>query len=344
MSIVWPRFDIRILTLPSGSARVARLPNPVFRAEVGNSQRALSSSKVSTPGEPSIHSVFEKVTGTWQYIIADPETKTAAIIDSVLDYDPVGLAITTRSADGLLDLAKKNGYKIDWILETHAHADHLTAAAYLQRQLEKTQSHRPQIGIGKRINQVQENFGAKYKVPKKEYEPVFDKLFDDDEVFEIGNLKAMAIHLPGHTPDHLGYKVGDNVFCGDTVFNADVGTARCDFPGGSVESLWESTRKLLKMPDNVKIWTGHDYPPDNRAEPMPFMTVKEHKEQNKHIKEGTTKDDFVTMRTERDASLKAPRLLHQSLQINIRAGHLPQPNEAGTRLLHTPLKLNTESF
>lgn len=158
--------------------------------------------------EPIIHDVFETKTGTWQYVVADPSTSSAVIVDPVLDYDPVTQAITTSTADALLDLVKEKGYKIDWILETHAHADHLTAATYLQRRLAETQDHKPPIGIGKRIEQVQERFGSRYGVSVKEFNGVFDKLFDDDETFSIGNLKATAIHLPGHTPDHLGYKIG----------------------------------------------------------------------------------------------------------------------------------------
>lgn len=162
------------------------------------------------PGpEPVIHHEFEPVTGTWQYIVADPATKRAAIIDPVLDYEPATLLITTSTADSLLSLVKEKGYTIDWILETHAHADHLTAASYLQRSLEQEQAgHKPLIGIGKRIGQVQTLFGERYGVPPKEYATVFDKLFDDDESFSIGSLEAATTHLPGHTPDHLGYRIG----------------------------------------------------------------------------------------------------------------------------------------
>ncbi|KAF2278363.1 Metallo-hydrolase/oxidoreductase [Westerdykella ornata] len=301
--------------------------------------RAAYSYVANPPQEPLIQNVFEDVTGTWQYVVVDPETKAAATIDAVLDYDPVTLAVDTRTADGLLALIDQHGYKVQWILETHAHADHLSAAAYLQDRLAEKQGERPPIGIGKRIGQVQQLFGRRYGVPSEEYEDVFAKLFDDDEVFEIGNLKAKAMHLPGHTPDHLGYKIGDNVFCGDTIFHVDIGTARCDFPGGSASDLWDSARRLLSLPDHVKIWMGHDYPPGNRRKPVACLTVKEHRELNKHLKNGITRDEFLTMRREKDYILKEPRLLHQSLQINIRAGHLPEPTEAGLQLLHTPIKL-----
>lgn len=312
---------------------------PTQNPHIGVKGQASYSTKAAVSQEPTIHSAFESKTGTWQYVVADPSTMTAVIIDPVLDYNPATQVVTTQTADSLLSLVKEKGYKVAWILETHAHADHLTASSYLQKRLAQQQGHRPPIGIGKRIRKVQELFGKRYGVPAEEYEGAFDKLFDDDEEFEIGNLRATAIHLPGHTPDHLGYKIGDNVFCGDSVFHTDIGTARCDFPGGSANNLWNSARKLLGLPDHTKIWTGHDYPPDGRGEPVPFMSVKDHKDQNKHLKNGISEEDFVALRKERDATLGEPRLLHQSLQINIRAGRLPEPTEAGQRLVHVPLKL-----
>lgn len=190
---------------------------------------------------------------------------------------------------------------------------------------------------------MQSLFSKRYGVPEEEVKSVFGHLFDDDEVFRIGNLEAKAIHLPGHTPDHLGYKIGDNVFCGDSLFNADIGTARCDFPGGSAHDLYHSGRKLLQsLPDEAKIWTGHDYPPEDRKEPVPCLTVREHRERNKHLRDGITEEEFVKARQERDRNLAAPRLLHQSLQVNIRAGKLPGENESGLRLLHLPVKIKTD--
>ncbi|KAJ6095695.1 hypothetical protein N7486_006441 [Penicillium sp. IBT 16267x] len=290
--------------------------------------------------EPTIHPIFEHVTGTWQYIVSDQSTRSAAIIDPVLNYNPVTQAITTDSADALLSFVKEKGYRIEKILETHAHADHLTAASYLQKQLFQTQGFKPPIGIGKRIAQVQRLFGQRYGIQREEYKTVFDKLFEDDESFQIGNLTAKAIHLPGHTPDHLGYQIGDNVFCGDSLFHADIGTARCDFPGGDAKDLFQSSRKLLALDDHVKIWPGHDYPPEGRDYPIPWMSVADHRKQNKHVGGVVSEKEFVTLRTERDAKLNAPRLLHQSLQVNIRAGQLPRPMSSGYRMLHLPLKLN----
>ncbi|CZR70172.1 probable metallo-beta-lactamase domain protein [Phialocephala subalpina] len=301
--------------------------------------RSSYSTATTIPKEPIIHSIFETKTGTWQYLVADPSTLSAVIIDPVLDYDPVSQVISTDTADSLLSMVSEEGYKVDRILETHAHADHLTAAFYLQNKIARTQGHRLPISIGKRIRQVQQLFGKKYGVKAEEYEGVFDKLFDDDETFNIGNLTATAIHLPGHTPDHLGYKIGDNVFCGDSIFHADIGTARCDFPGGSANNLFGSGRKLLAMPDHVRIWTGHDYPPSDRDTPMAFMSVRDHRNQNKHLKESITEEDFIHLREERDAKLGEPRLLHQSLQINIRGGRLPKLTELGHSFLHLPLKL-----
>ncbi|KAJ5380882.1 Glyoxylase B2, partial [Penicillium cataractarum] len=301
-------------------------------------QQARYSTTATTTKQPTIHNIFESKTGTWQYIVADPATSKAVIIDPVLDYDPCTQTITTTSADALLTLVKEKGYTIDRILETHAHADHLTASSYLQRQLTQTQGFKPPIGIGKRIEQVQRLFGQRYGLAKDEWLGVFDKLFDDDETFVVGELSAKAIHLPGHTPDHLGYQIGDNVFCGDSLFHADIGTARCDFPGGDAKHLYQSGRRLLSLDDHVKIWPGHDYPPGGR-EPIPWMSVRDQRDQNKHLSDVVSEEEFVEMRRERDRNLSAPRLLHQSLQVNIRAGRLPRVEE-GHRMLRLPLKLN----
>lgn len=200
-------------------------------------------------------------------------------------------------------------------------------------------------------------FGQRYGIAKEEWSGIFDKLFEDDETFSIGELTATAIHLPGHTPDHMGYQIGgkhslltthyypdrstkmttDNVFCGDSLFHADIGTARCDFPGGNANHLFTSGRKLLTLSDDVRIWPGHDYPPDGR-DPVPWMSVREQKEQNKHLREAVTEEEFVSMRMERDETLAQPRLLHPSLQINIRAGRLPVPRD-GRRMMCLPLRV-----
>ncbi|KXJ89557.1 putative metallo-beta-lactamase domain protein [Microdochium bolleyi] len=296
--------------------------------------------------EPEVVELFEPVTGTWQYIVADPANRAAVIIDSVLDYNPATATISTGSADALLAVIADRNFRIEMILETHAHADHMTAASYLQAKLARSQaSGPPLIGIGKRIQQVQQLFGQKYGIEAHEYAGVFDKLWEDDEEFAIGALRARAVHLPGHTPDHMGYHVGNNVFVGDSIFQVDVGSARADFPGGNAEDIFRSCRKLLALPGDTKIWVGHDYPPAGRDGPRPYATVAEHRQQNKHVRDGVSRDEFVQLRQDRDRGLAEPKLLHQALQINIRAGRLPAPRGAGDdRLLHVPIKLDGEAW
>ncbi|OIW22650.1 putative metallo-beta-lactamase domain protein [Coniochaeta ligniaria NRRL 30616] len=311
--------------------------------------------RVASPAvEPVIHHVFEKQTGTWQYLVADPATQNAVIIDPVLDYDATTRTISSQTADSMLSLVQESGYHIAMILETHAHADHLTAAAYLQARLAALQGDqsRPPIAIGKRIVDVQKQVGATYGVPTAEYEGAFDKLFDDDDVFMVGDLSVAVMHLPGHTPDHIGYKIADNVFCGDSLFQADLGSARCDFPGGSATLLYNSARRRLLdvLPGDVKVWTGHGFrsssaPED--AKPMPYTTIRDHRAQNKHLKDGVSESEFVAQRRERDTGLPEPRLIHESLQWNIRAGRLPEPsggagNRGKYRMLSLPLKLGKD--
>ncbi|PNS14564.1 hydroxyacylglutathione hydrolase [Sphaceloma murrayae] len=278
-----------------------------------------------TSPEPVVRSVFESVTGTWQHIVTDPVTKSTAIIDPVIDYDPAKNEITTSSADRLLDIVTDQQLLVSWILETHAHADHLTAAHYLRGTLATSQAHRPSIAIGHGISGVQRRWAERYGIPKHEYEGAFDHTFHDGETFQIGELTVRVLHLPGHTPDHIGYLIGSNVFTGDSIFNPDVGSARTDFPEGSATQLWSSMKKLLALPDHYKLYTGHDYPPEGRqvesgqGKEMPYSTVKEQKESNKHVKNGTQQDDFVAWRQQRDSSLAQPRLINQALQWNIRA-------------------------
>ncbi|KAK3898111.1 hypothetical protein C8A05DRAFT_38312 [Staphylotrichum tortipilum] len=286
--------------------------------------------------EPLVHSIFEPQTSTWQYVVADPTTKAAVIIDPVLDFDPARNAVTTASADALLALVHEHGYTVDRLLETHVHADHLTAAKYLQHRLAESQGaeRRPALGIGKRIGGVQERFAEKYKIAKEELEGAFDKLYDDDEVFAVGELEAKAVHLPGHTPDHMGYLIGANIFCGDSIFNADVGSARCDFPGGNADDLFKTATKLFTLPSHYLLHTGHDYPPSPRSTPLAATSVADQMASNKHLSQGTSKEEFVAWRTERDASLAAPRLIDQALQVNIRGGGMPRDG-----LLHMPVKV-----
>ncbi|KAK0731936.1 beta-lactamase-like protein [Lasiosphaeris hirsuta] len=301
---------------------------------------------VSQP--PNVESIFEPNTGTWQYIVSDAVTNDAVVIDSVLDYEASTNAIGNANAERLLTLIKERGYNIVAILETHAHADHLTAARYLQQRLLRRGKPSPPICIGKRIAQVQHTFAIKYGVPEAEYAGAFDRLLDDDDDIRIGRLHCKVLHLPGHTPDHIGYVIGHNVFVGDSLFLPDVGSARCDFPGGDARTLFRSvTEKLYALPDHYRIFVGHDYPPGvnvkgDRTEPRAFATVAEQRRDNKHIRGGVNESEFIAWRTERDATLAEPRLMHQSLQFNIRGGRLPEASEHGHRFLHLPLKVSDE--
>lgn len=291
--------------------------------------------------EPIIHSIFEKQTSTWQYIVACPESRQAVIIDPVLDFEPSKLEITTASADGLLEFAASQNYIVVRLLETHAHADHLTSAYYIQQKLLAANNHQVPICTGHRIRQVQKTFAEKYGVPQKELDQAFDHLFQDDEVFSIGCVTAQSLHLPGHTPDHSGYSIGKNVFTGDSIFNPDVGSARCDFPNGDADTLYQSMQKLLSLPQDYKLFTGHDYPPaDSGREPMPYVTVKQQLSGNKHVNREVKREEFVNWRTERDSGLNEPRLLHQALQVNIRGGRLPQsPDQSQRTFLLMPIKI-----
>lgn len=300
---------------------------------------------ITMPNPPKVHDCFEPKTNTWQYVVADPSTREAVIIDSVLDYDPSSNTFSTETADSLLDLIDQHHYGVSHILETHVHADHPTAAHYLQEKLKQRGQTEAKICTGKRIHLIQIAVAARYGIDPAELENAFDHLFDDDEQFLIGNINAHVLHLPGHTPDHIGYVIGENVFTGDSIFNPDVGSARCDFPGGSAHELYNSMQKLLSFPSHYRLYTGHDYPPDGRdvsehgQKWKAYTTVQEQKSTNKHVKQGTTKEDFVKWRTDRDEGLAEPRLLHQSLQINIRGGHLPKPTQEGYRFINVPIKV-----
>jgi glyoxylase-like metal-dependent hydrolase (beta-lactamase superfamily II) len=296
--------------------------------------------------QPTIDTIFEPNTSTWQYIVSDPTTKDAVIIDSVLDYNPTTNTISNTNAESLLALISDRGYNIVAILETHAHADHLTAARYLQQTLLRRGKPLAPICIGALITSVQHTFAAKYRVDPHEYDGVFDRLLSDASTLPIGKITCRVLHLPGHTPDHVGYLIGSNVFVGDSLFQPDVGSARCDFPGGDARALFHSIKtKLYSLPDDYRIYVGHDYPPggpDGRTEPRAFTTVAEQRRTNKHVRDGVEEDQFIAWRNERDSSLAEPRLLHQSLQFNIRGGRLPEASEHGHRFLHVPLRVSDD--
>ncbi|PKY01198.1 Metallo-hydrolase/oxidoreductase [Aspergillus campestris IBT 28561] len=288
--------------------------------------------------EPIVHTVFEPTTGTWQYVVACPSTRAAAIIDPVLDFDLASATITTRSADSLLALVKEHNYTVAYLLETHAHADHLTAAAYLQEKLVASGQPRAPICIGARIRTVQETAAQKYHIPESELAQAFDRLLADDDQLPLGNLSITLLYLPGHTPDHMGYRIQDNIFTGDSIFNPDVGSARCDFPGGDARALFHSMKTLLSLPPHVRLYTGHDYPPapateaDAKRAPLAYVTVADQKERNKHAKDGSAEEDFVQWRADRDSGLNEPRLLHPALQVNVRGGRMP----VGMEMAMTP--------
>lgn len=319
-------------TSPSAARLVA--PSPIRAAAIPK--------EGTTPSDPAIpfrthsskegvvaHTFFHSPTSTWQYVVADSETKDAILIDIALDFDPATSSITTTTADALLRFVDSQGYKVNKILETHAHADHLTAAQYLKQRLQAP------VGIGKGIKAVQARFGDIYGIPKAELDCAFDELLEDGESFSLGRSQCSVVHLPGHTPDHVGYRCGSFIFVGDSIFLPDVGSARADFPGGSVSDLYESAQKLLALPDDVRIFSGHDYPTEGRAHSC-SSTVAEQKAMNKHLREGTKHGDFSRMRSERDSGLSAPKLLHHSLQVNVRGGHLPRPERTGERFFKVP--------
>ncbi|KAG6842089.1 hypothetical protein C0991_002743 [Blastosporella zonata] len=258
-------------------------------------------------------------------LLADPVTLEAVVIDPVLDYDNTARTISTATADCILTFIKEHGLKVLRILETHAHADHLSASQYFKAMLPNDTP----LCIGKRIKQVQRTFAPRYGIDPHSLENAFDILLEDDEEFQLGDISCKVIHLPGHTPDHVGYVLGKNVFTGDSIFLPDVGSARADFPGGNAKDLYSSMQRLLALPRDYKLFVGHDYPPDGRQQPVCMATVGEQRQLNKHGKTGITEEEFIKFREDRDATLGEPTLLHPSLKVNIRAGRIPPPDESG---------------
>ena len=282
--------------------------------------------------KPEVTGFFDPDTATVSYVVKDPNSNHCAVIDTVLDYDPVSGHTDTRSADRVIKYVQDNGLKVDWIIETHAHADHLSAAPYVKERLGG------KIGIGRHIDTVQKTFGRIFNdAHALEGAPGdFDHLFDDGEEYEIGGMRAVAMHTPGHTPACMTHVIGDAAFVGDTLFMPDVGTARADFPGGDARTLYRSIRKILSLPEETRIFVCHDYPPKGR-EPAWETTVGEQRAKNIHVRDGISEEEFVKMRTERDATLKLPRLIIPSIQVNIHAGKLPAPEDNGIRYLKMPL-------
>lgn len=275
---------------------------------------------------------FDPETWTVTYVVSDKQTGHAAIIDPVLDYDFKSGRTSTASADRVIAYLADQQLKVDWILETHAHADHLSAAHYLKEHVGG------RIAIGENIRTVQSTFKAIFNL-----EPTFltngsqfDHLFKEGETFKIGDVEATALLVPGHTPADMAYRVEDSVFVGDTLFMPDVGTARADFPGGDVHALYRSIRKLLALPQDTKMFVCHDYPPESRT-PQWQTTVREQRASNIHVHDGITEEAFVAMRTAKDATLGMPTLILPAIQVNVRAGDLPPPEDNGIRYLKIPV-------
>ena len=281
---------------------------------------------------PDVRGFFDPATHTVTYLVSDPATGQAAIIDPVLDFDAPSARTSTRSIDAVMAALRSEALTLALVLETHAHADHLTAAAHLRATTGVS------IGIGGRITQVQSAFGPLFGADDVRPDgAVFDHLYADGDAFALGDLTVEVIHTPGHTPACVSYRIGDAVFTGDTLFMPDYGTARTDFPGGDARTLYRSIQRLLTLPGETRVFVGHDYLPQGRADYRFETTVAEQRAHNIHIGGGVSEDAFVAMREARDATLGAPQLILPSLQVNIRAGDLPPPDANGQRYLRLPL-------
>ena len=275
---------------------------------------------------PQIKAFFDPATSTISYVVHQGPGSDCAIIDPVLDYDPKSGCTATTSADAVIDFVREQSLSVVWLLETHAHADHLSGAPYLAAQLGG------RTGIGESIQKVQRAFAALFP----QHGARFDHLFEADETFMIGTLEARAMHVPGHTPADTAFHIGDAVFVGDTLFMPDVGTARCDFPGGDAAMLYRSVQRILALPGATRLFMCHDYPPAGR-EPAWESTVAAQRADNIHIRDGIAENDFVAMRTRRDNTLEMPALILPAIQVNINAGQLPEPEANGVRYLKIPV-------
>jgi len=281
----------------------------------------------------SIRPLFDEATNTVSYLVFDPATRQGAVIDPVLDWDHRSGEADTRSADALIEAAQREGVEVELILETHAHADHLTAAPYIKQRCGG------KIGIGEHIKDVQRIFRPVFAADDvKPDGGDFDLLFRDGERIALGGLEIEVIHTPGHTPACVCYRIGDDVFVGDTLFMHDYGTARADFPGGDARALFRSIKRLLTLPPETRLWMCHDYKAPGRDEYAWQSTVAEQRAHNPHVKDGVTEDEFVAFRQARDAKLAAPTLLLPSIQVNIRAGRFPEAESNGVRYLKIPVK------
>lgn len=282
---------------------------------------------------PDVKAFFDNATNTVSFVIKDPESKKCAVIDSVLDFDYASGHTDTKSADEIIAYVKAEGLEPEWLLESHVHADHLSAAPYIQAQVGG------KIGIGDQISVVQDVFGKVFNegTAFQRDGSQFDMLFKEGDTFKIGGLNVNVMHTPGHTPACMTYVVEDAAFVGDTMFMPDFGTARCDFPGGSAETLYSSIQKILSLPDETKIFVGHDYKAPGRDEFAWETTVAEQKAANVHVGAGKAEADFIKMRTKRDAELNVPKLIVPAIQVNMRAGQMPEPDANGQVYLKVPV-------
>ncbi len=283
--------------------------------------------------QPRVQAFFDPATYSYSYVVTDPATKRCAIVDPVLDYDPASGRTSRASADRLIGYVREQGLTVDWLLETHVHADHLSAAPYLQQALGG------RIAIGDRITTVQRTFAELFNA-EPEFRTdgsQFDHLFRDGERFKVGSIEARAIHTPGHTPACMTYVIGDAAFVGDTLFMPDYGTARCDFPGGDARTLYRSIQKLFTLPDQTRLFMCHDYKAPGREEFRYQTTVAEQRAHNVHVRDGIGEDEFVAMRNARDATLGMPSLMLPAVQVNMRGGRLPPAEANGRRYLKIPL-------
>ena len=286
--------------------------------------------------KPAIRAFFDEATNTFSYLVADPATKRAAVIDPVLDYDPKSGEVDVRSVEAVLAAAREAGYTVEWSLETHAHADHLSGSPYVKARTGA------KIAIGENIKEVQRIFRPVFNATDLKTDGSdFDRLFKDGDRFKIGGLEVEVIHTPGHTPACISYKIGDVVFVGDTLFMPDYGTARADFPGGDAHKLYQSIRKLLSLPPRTRLFMCHDYKAPGRDSYAFETTVDEQRTRNVHVHEGVEENEFVAMRNARDATLAAPTLLLPSIQVNVRAGRFPAAEANGVRYLKIPVKFKS---
>ncbi len=304
-------------------------------AVMRQAQELVEAAVLGNAAKPIVKTFFDEATYTATHIVHDPATKKAAVIDSVMDFDQASGRTAFENANHVVDYVASESLTVDWLLETHAHADHLSAAPYLKQELGG------EIGIGAEIRTIQQTFGKIFNegTAFARDGSQFDRLFEDGDQFEVGGIPAIALHVPGHTPADMAYVIGDAVFVGDTMFMPDYGTARCDFPGGDAHTLYRSIRRLMKLPGETRAFLCHDYQAPGRPFYAWETTIAAERANNIHVHEGVGEEEFASMRTRRDATLAMPKLILPSVQVNMRGGRLPEPEENGTSYLKLPLNL-----